>query len=324
MIEKAHAAGLQVHAYMNVYPVWNGGSFCNQIALPSASVTPTPLYHLLLNAHGSTEGKLDGLVWNKSYDLVCGGYLYGSPASQFLENHLITLGQDLVTRYDIDGLHLDHVRYGGENTSCDPVSEEKYGGNCFSNGGYPDWQREQINHLVRRFYNEVVPLKSDLWLSAAVWPIHKLDPAWGFPGAPQQGNLTYHQDSKAWLASGAIDSISPMIYPGSIYNGCDEEGNYLEDPNPTTSADYWIRDRWQTLVEDFQAARNGRYIIPGIGAGYCSFAEIEARIEMARAAGTAGHALFSYGDLLKNGYFDDLAAGPYAETAVVPGISWHP
>lgn len=323
MIEKAHAAGVQVHAYMNVYPVWNGGSFCNNP--PSASVTPTPLYHLLLNTHGSTNGKPNGLQWTKTQDILdvyCGPYMLGTPASIFMDDHLVAVGQDLVTRYDIDGLHLDHIRYGGSNTSCDPVSEARFGADCFSSG-YAQWQRDQVSGTVRRFYEEVVPLKSGLWLSAAVWPIHELDPAWGFPGSPQQGNVTYYQDSKAWLASGTIDSISPMIYPGSAYNGCDGNGNYLEDPAPT-STDYWIRSRWQTLVADFQAAGNGRYIIPGIGTGYCSFAEIEARIQMARDAGTAGHALFSYSSLLANGYFDDLAAGPYAETAVVPGISWHP
>ena len=320
MIEKAHAVGIQVHAYINVYPVWNGGSFCNNP--PSASVTPTPLYHLLLNEHGSTNGKPNGLQWNTNYLVNCDSYLRGTPASVFLDDHLIAVGQDLVTRYDIDGLHLDHIRYGGSNTSCDPVSEARFGASCFTTG-YAQWQREQVNGTVRRFYEEVVPLKPGLWLSAAVWPIHELDPAWGFPGSPQQGNITYYQDSKAWLASGTIDSISPMIYPGSFYNGCDANGNYLEDPAPT-STDYWIRARWQTLVEDFQVEGNGRYIIPGIGAGYCSFAEIEARIQMARDAGTAGHSIFSYSSLLSYGYFDELAAGPYAETAVVPTITWHP
>lgn len=321
MIEKAHAAGIQVHAYMNVYPVWNGGSFCD--TPPDASVTPTPLYHLLLNEHGSTDGKPNGLLWDSGSAVYCGAYMRGTPASIFLDDHLIAIGQDLVTRYDIDGLHLDHIRYGGSNTSCDPVSEGRYGADCFSDSGYGDWQRAQINGTVHRFYEEVVPLKPGLWLSAAVWPIHETDPAWNFPGSPQQGNLTYYQDSKAWLASGTIDSISPMIYPGGGYNGCDADGNYLEDP-AVTSSDYWIRERWQTLVTDFQADSNGRYIIPGIGAGYCSFAEIEARIEMARAAGTAGHSLFSYSNLLANSYFDDLANGPYAETAVPPSISWHP
>lgn len=321
MIEQAHAAGLQVHAYINVYPVWNGGSFC--ATPPDASVTPTPLYHLLLAEHGNTNGKPNGLIWNSDDTVYCGAYQRGTPASIFLDDHLIAVGQDLVTRYDIDGLHLDHIRYGGSNTSCDPVSEVRYGADCFSDGGYGNWQRAQINGTVRRFYEEVVPLKPGLWLSAAVWPIHELNASWGFPGSPQQGNINYYQDSKAWVAGEYIDSLSPMIYPGSSYNGCDGDGNYIEDPAPT-SPDYWIRVRWQTLVEDFQAASNGRYIIPGIGAGYCSFAEIEARIEMARAAGTAGHSIFSYSGLRSNGYFDDLANGPYAETAVPPTITWQP
>jgi hypothetical protein len=77
-------------------------------------------------------------------------------------------------------------------------------------------------------------------------------------------------------------------------------------------------------VADFQANSGGRHIVPGIGTGYCTFDEIAWRIETARTLGTAGHALFSYGDLLANDYFDDLAAGPYAQPATVPDIPWRP
>ncbi len=310
MVEKAHAAGLQVHAYINVYPVWN----CN--TPPPENVTPRPLYYQLNDQYGPSGG-----LQQLSDGTEClGGYRRATPASTFVDDHLIAIGQDLVTRYDIDGIHLDHIRYAGSATSCDPVSADRYDAACFSDAGYGDWQRAQVNGTVRRFYEEVVPLKPGLWLSAAVWPIHQLDPAWGFSGHPQQGYFNYYQDSKAWLAGGYIDSISPMIYPGSGYNGCDADGNYIEDE----TTDYWLRSRWQTLVTDFQADSNGRYIIPGIGTGYCNFAEIAARIEMARQIGTAGHALFSYRDLLAFAYFDDLKNGPYAETAVPPTITWHP
>ncbi len=316
MVEKAHAQNIQVHAYISVYPVWG----CSEP--PETTSGPQHLYHLLKEEHGTTDEKNNGLQWATSDTISCEGYWRATPASVFVNNQLITVGKDLVTRYDIDGLHLDHIRYGDSTTSCDPVSEARYGDDCFANVDYGDWQRAQVNGTVRKFYEEVVPLKAGLWLSAAVWPIHEKDPNWGFPGSPQQGNIHYYQDSKAWLANDYIDSISPMIYPGS-YNDCDEDGNYIENPD-ISSPDYWLKSRWETLVTDFQADSNGRFIIPGIGTGYCDFTEIEARIEMARAIGTAGHALFSYRDLLANDYFDDLANGPYAETAVVPEISWHP
>lgn len=298
IITKAHAKGIQVHAYINVYPVWDKCS-----SPPGSQVTPTPLYHLLAAAHGTTNGKLNSVLWDKEGNVYCEIYLRGTPASDYLNDHLIAVAADLVTRYDIDGLHLDNVRYGGDITSCDPVSLAAFGGGCFA-PGYGDWQRQQVNNTVRRFYEEVVPLKPGLWLSAAVWPIHRLDPAWNFPGFPQQGYVHYYQDSKAWLAGAYIDSISPMIYPGG------------ETTCPDSS--YWTPQRWQTLTADFQAARNGRYIIPGIGADYCTFDEIAARIQMARQIGTAGHALFAYTGLEKHSYFDDLANGPYAIPAVVP------
>ena len=316
MIEKAHEQNIQVHAYINVYPVWG----CSEP--PETTSGPQHLYHLLQAEHGGTEDKNNGLQWTSADDVSCEGYWRATPASTFVDDHLLAIGKDLVTRYDVDGLHLDHIRYGGPATSCDPVSEERYGTDCFANVNYGDWQRTQVNDTVRKFYEEVVPLKENLWLSAAVWPIHEVNPNWGFPGLPQQGNIHYYQNSKAWLAAGHIDSISPMIYPGR-YNECDEEGNYIENPE-ITSPDYWLKSRWKILVTDFQASSNGRFLIPGIGTGYCDFTEIEARIAMARAIGTAGHALFSYNDLLTNDYFDDLANGPYAATAVVPQISWHP
>jgi len=305
MVEKAHAKGIQVHAYMNTLTVWND---CN--TPPDETVLPMPLYHQLVVKHDATNGVPNAMQWDEHGNIYCNDYMRGTPASDFFQDHLIAVGADLVTRYDVDGLHLDHIRYGGEITSCDPVSAASYGADCWVDDGYADWQRMQVNELVQRFYDEVTPLKANLWLSAAVWPIHQVNPAWGFPGLPQEGYKHYYQDSKAWLAGGTIDSISPMIYPGGAYQCPDSS--------------YWTLARWETLVTDYQAVSNGRFIIPGIGADYCTFDEIEARITKAREIGTAGHSIFSYRGLLTNDYFDELANGPYGETAVVPPITWHP
>ncbi|MCA9986536.1 MAG: family 10 glycosylhydrolase [Anaerolineales bacterium] len=296
-VQKAHAAGIELHAYINVYPVWDCGS------APASNTSPRHFYWDLRDIHGTTNGLLNGLQWNTSYQLSCSGYQRATPASIDVDNHLIAVGQDLVNRYDIDGIHLDHIRYGASNASCDPVSESRWGGDCFTSG-YADWQRAQVSGTVNRFYDDIILANSGLALSAAVWPIY-ID-YWGWGGL--QGYHTYYQDSKAWVAGGYIDIISPMIYP-STFNCPDNS--------------FWTFSRWQTLVADFQSDANGRYVVPGIGTGYCTFSEIENRIEAARAIGTAGHALFSYSSLLSHGYFDDLANGPYAEPAVVPPINWH-
>lgn len=299
MIDKAHAKGIQVHAYINTYPVWTG---CEA---PPDDSSPRHLYYQLLDEHGATDGKVNGMQWDTDGNVVCHVYQYMTPASVFGDDHLLAVAQDLVTRYDVDGLHLDHIRYVGKNASCDPVSAVRYGDVCFGDDEYDDWQRQQVNGTVAKLYAQVVPLKPGLWLSAAVWPVHK--DKWGWNA--NQGYVNYYQDSKAWLQSGHIDSISPMIYTSSP--GCPDES-------------FWTQSRWQTLVADYQAESNGRFIIPGIGATYCTFDEIAWRIAKAREFGTAGHAIFSYSGLADRGYFDDLAAGPYAIPATVPEITWHP
>lgn len=298
-VQQAHAHNLQLHAYLNVYPVWD------RCDAPPPPTSPTHLYDLLAAAHGETDGRLNGLQWDTNDQIHCQVYQRATPASVFHDDHFIAVATDLVTRYAVDGIHLDNVRYGGAGTSCDPVSENLFGADCFSDPAYAQWQRERIDQLVQRLYQEVVPLRPGLWLSAAVWPIYQ--DKWGWGGT--QGYSDYYQDSKAWLAGGYIDSVSPMIYP-AVY-ACPYEG-------------FWTLDKWEILTADFQADSAGRFIIPGIGSEYCTFDEIVARIELARSLGTAGHALFSYGGLLTHGYFDDLAAGPYAEPAVPPTITWHP
>jgi uncharacterized lipoprotein YddW (UPF0748 family) len=300
LIQRAHQRGLQVHAYVNIYPVWTG---CD---VPLDDTEPRHLYHLLLEKHGTTNGKPNGLMWDSNGEIPCVGYQRVSPASTTFDTHIVAVTRDLVQRYDIDGLHLDHIRYDGEKSSCDPVSEERFGGSCFSTEDYKDWQRQQVNGTVQKMYEQILPLKSSLWLTAAVWPVYRDVWEWGV----NSGYDTYYQDAKAWMAKGTIDGVAPMIYSG--------------EPNCDLPY-FWTLERWQILVQDYLNGSNDRLIIPGIGTSFCTnndFGEIEARINKARSLGTAGHAIFSYKSVLDKGYFDDLANGPYKVTAVLPELPW--
>ncbi len=305
MIQKAHAKGIQVHAYINTYPVLLG---CDTGPLTS----PQHFYYSIKNQHGEKDGKLRGLMWTSGGSVACSSsdYQRSSPASLFNDDHLLAVAADIL-RYDVDGLHLDHIRYAS-GTSCDPVSLCRYYGqaeNCsqnyscpLANSGYKDWQRAQVNGTVNKFYQLVANRKENLWLSAAVWPTYVDYWGWGY----SQGYHDYYQDSKAWLRDDYIDGIMPMIYSWN------------------TTTDPFRLDRWKTLVANYQNSSAGRYVIPGIGGtAFLSFSEIEARINYARQVGAIGHAIFSYGYMNQYQYFDDLAAGPYSEPASVPNIPWH-
>ena len=51
MIQKAHERGIEVHAYINVYTVWDK---CTVEPIPP-KVNPIPLYYQLKDAHGQQE-----------------------------------------------------------------------------------------------------------------------------------------------------------------------------------------------------------------------------------------------------------------------------
>ncbi|HSG18348.1 MAG TPA: family 10 glycosylhydrolase, partial [Anaerolineae bacterium] len=212
-VEKAHDKGIELHAYINIYPVWNP---CNQA--PPAT-TPRHFYYKLRDYHGVTAGKLNGLQWNTDANVLCSTYLRATPASIFADNHYLEVARYLADNYAIDGLHLDHIRYGSRSSSCDPVSAQQSGVPCFAQApedyaNYQDWQRAQVNGTVRKFYDLISSKHPEMMLSAAVWPTYINYWGWKtYDGYPySQGYYDYYQDSQAWIKDGYIDALMPMIY----------------------------------------------------------------------------------------------------------------
>jgi uncharacterized lipoprotein YddW (UPF0748 family) len=295
-VELAHARGLQLHAWINVYPVWvtsSGGQ------APPQDATPEHLFWKLSHAYGWTDWR----QWDEEGPMLLTdtqfGYLYASPAVTLTVEHIVSVCQDIVTNYDVDGVHLDNIRYAGPEFSHDPISEARFAEAQIldPNLTWEDWQRAQVTDLVSQIYEQVVLTHQDVMLTAAVWPIYQ--DQWGW--ITWDGYSGYYQDSQGWMEAGVIDTIAPMLYT-------------------ITVKDY--PDRFDVLVRDFVSNANGRYVWPGITADYSSFDEIWSRIEMARRAGAAGQAIFSYSYINQRDYWDEFRNGPYAIPADVPPASW--
>lgn len=291
MTAQAHTRGIQVHAYINVFPAW----LCS-LGAPASTTTPEHLFWTLSYSTAWDAWR----VWTESGPqsyATCSDYLWATPALSLTRAHVAAIATDLVTRYDIDGIHLDLVRYPGSNTSHDPFTQQAYtqalalSPTLTFAQWQPDFQRAQISALVSQVYSAAISRKPDAWLSAAVWPNYV------------SGYASYFQDSKGWLAAGIIDANMPMLYSSDIVNDL---------------------PAWTARMQGFVANRYGRYVIPGIQADYSNFGDIVARIDAARAAGAPGVAIFSYGALNSRGYFDDLGSGPFAAPAEVPKPGWKP
>ncbi len=310
LIMRAHQSDLQVHAYMNVYAAW----LCDNVG-PIASTTPQHPFWQWTYASPYPSRTLQWREWTNdnppaAMNLIphneggtCGGanyldgYLWASPANPVVQAHILSVAVDLVTRYPIDGLHLDLVRYSGSNYSSDPATRQAFSEaqrispTLVFTSWRPQFQRDQVSSLVARIYSATTVIHPNLLVSAAVWPDYA------------SGYNSYYQDSKGWLAKGVIDANVPMLYSTDIVNDL---------------------PAWTSRAQGFIADSYGRYVFPGISADYTDVNQITDRIETARSLGAKGVAIFSYSALNKYNYWVDLANGPFAIIATVPKPKWKP
>ncbi len=127
---------------------------------------------------------------------------------------------ELVTNYDIDGIHYDFIRYPGQTWCyCDGCRERftndtgnevtTWPEDCYSGvlkEEYREWRREQITRLVRSVHGAVKAAKPDVQISAAVFS--------SYPTCRD----SVGQDWVHWLEQGYLDFACPMNYTNSLGN----------------------------------------------------------------------------------------------------------
>lgn len=285
-IDQAHYLGLELHAWINVYPMWRGTS-------PPPHTTPEHIYHQHYPdwvCHDS-EGK--PMALNNSY-------IYVSPGNPEAREHILKVCMDIVSRYDVDGVHFDYIRYPDAEYSHDPVSVARFQDSEENpeNLGWADWQREQINVFVRQFYRRATKIRPDLNVSAAV--IGK----YNAPSTGWDGYNAVYQDAKAWDREGIMDIICPMIY-------------WPIGPSSPAPFERYLR---QWIVEN----PIQRLLMVGIGAHKYkgNLLETVAQIDQSREIGAAGQVIFSYDSIDDPGYWDDLVVRTYASLARTPPKPW--
>ncbi|MGH2566859.1 MAG: glycoside hydrolase family 10 protein, partial [Bacteroidota bacterium] len=143
-LDEAHRLGLELHAWLNTFPVWRGKT-------PPAESTPRSVYlehpdWLVCDSDGKPMPLNDG-------------YVNVSPGIPAARQHVLDVVMDMVEKYDVDGIHFDYIRYPEESTargySHDSISVARF----TSTEGNPKrlawdhWQREQVNEFVIDAYN---------------------------------------------------------------------------------------------------------------------------------------------------------------------------
>lgn len=277
-IDHAHANGLKLHAWINVFPMWMGTSV-PATSYPTTSgpvtISPAHIYYKWSTWRVATRYKRNGR-WYYPTQRLNRGYLWATPGNSEVRDHIHRVAMDIVSNYDVDGLHLDKARYPGSRYSWDAPSRTAY---AAANAAYKAshggrslprsvWQRRCVTSLVGRIYGGTKDIDPAVQVSAAVSGIYVN--RFGWPGIG--GGLgSYYEDSQVWADAGYVDFLAPLTF-------------YRTGQIP----------RWGTVVSDFVSHRDGRGIYAGIGAFMFkgNWSELQRQVEMRRGLSAQGVSFF--------------------------------
>jgi uncharacterized lipoprotein YddW (UPF0748 family) len=316
LIKLAHQGPqpLQVHAWLATLPIWY-----------QRDTPPQALNHAF-NVHGPTAEPADSWLMSRDDGEIWAGVgaqgiYYVDPGNPAVVRYTTDVVLNLLRHYDVDGIHLDQVRYyegqplrwGYNPTSVarfnltfgrDPETQPEP-----SDPDWIAWRREQVTNLVRRIYLEARALRPGIAITAAVvtWGTGPRGPDGWEKQAPYASVL---QDWRAWLQEGIVDYLLPMDY-------------YRESGDQADWFDTWTR--WQT------SNSGKRAVALGLGSYLNQAADVVAQLTRARALGSLGIALYSYAVPtrdLEDASQEDRAAfaaelrSIFARPAAVPELAW--
>jgi uncharacterized lipoprotein YddW (UPF0748 family) len=291
VVRQAHAAGLRVHAWINVNLV------SSAVYVPAARehlvrrhpewlMVPRDLAEDLARMDPDNPAYLGRLArWTRSQSAAVEG-LFASPVLPAAADHIAAVVRDLARRYPVDGIHFDYVRYPTDRFDYSRAALAEFRASVRPR--LPATQRQALDRLLKDdvlAYTDALP---EAWrafrvdrmtsLMARLGRVVKEERAAALvtvAAAPDRREaLDYKlQDWGTWLEWGLIDAICPMAYtPDSV--------------------------RFAEQIAAARAAAGTRAVWAGIGAYRLTPAQTIENIRTARRLGAEGIVLFSYDSLV--------------------------
>lgn len=176
LVEEAHKRGIQFHAWLNPYRIATRAN--KNAAFPK------------LDAKIPME-----LV--KDYEKI---RVY-NPALLEVQERIANIVREIITKYDVDGIHMDDYFYPSleaSETMNDGAEFQKYGKDKFKN--VEDFRRNNVNTVVRNIQKTIIETRPEVIFSIS-------------PAADMERNYnTLFADVNTWAKEGWVDVVIPQLY----------------------------------------------------------------------------------------------------------------
>lgn len=273
-IDECHKRGMECHAWFVTFPVGSQKQ---------------------VRSHGKNSVVARRPDICKQYR----GEWYLDPGNPQAQSYILSLVDELLSNYNIDGLHFDYIRYP-ENADKFPDRDtyRKYGGRK----RLREWREDNVTRLVTDIYDLVKSRRP--WVQVSCSPLGRYR-SLNSAGSIWSARESVHQDAGKWMREGKMDAVYPMLYY-----------------NETQFNDY---------VEDWIGVSDGRFVVPGLGVyrllpkeGNWSLNDIRQQLDWIETGNAAGGAFYRAGNVLDNtkGILNLLKNNYYRFPAKVPPMTW--
>ena len=188
MIDQCHRRGMELHAWINPYRAKTKGT------------TSLSVNHVVIK-HPERCFDYDGLTILNP----------GIPENR---DYICEVARDIVTRYDVDGIHMDDYFYPYPVAGVSIPDDQQF--QRYSNGmtDRGDWRRQNVNQFIRQFYETVHQAKP--WVKVGISPFgiyrNKRSSDQGSNTNGLQNYDDLYADVLLWVNNGWLDYCVPQIY----------------------------------------------------------------------------------------------------------------
>ena len=188
MIRECHKRGMELHAWINPYRA------------------KTKVAHLNARNHVVVRHP----EWCFEYD----GLTLLNPALKQCRDYICDVVRDIVTRYDVDGLHIDDYFYPYPVAGVQIPDAANFRSNNYGISNREDWRRQNVNMFIEQLYHTVHDAKP--WVKVGISPFgiyrnQRSDPK----GSRTNGLQNYddlYADVLLWDEMGWMDYCVPQLY----------------------------------------------------------------------------------------------------------------
>ena len=190
MIQQCHQRGMELHAWINPYRAKTAGT---------KELAPSHPY-----------------MQHPERFMKYGDLILFNPGLNENRKAICEVVRDIVSRYDVDGIHIDDYFYPYPQAGLEIPDRETFQA---APNGFSDiaaWRRNQVDLLMQQLYTTIHSVKP--WVKFGVAPFgiyHNENAGMTVPGSKTKGLQDYddlYADVLNWVNHGWVDYCIPQLY----------------------------------------------------------------------------------------------------------------